>query len=171
MSIQGWFPLGLSSSISLQSKGFSSLLQHHNLKVSILCCSAFFMVQLSFPYLTTGKTIALTIWTYVSKMKSLLFNTLSRCEIAFLPRSKCLNFMIAVTIWSDFGVQEHKVCYCFHFFPHLLAMQWWGLLNEVASLVAGHRLQDWASVAAMCGLSSYSLWAQELRLSSCGTRA
>ena len=75
MNIQGWFPLRLTSSISLQFKGFSSLLQH-NSKASVLRCSAFFKVQLSYPYMTTGKTIALTIWTYVSKMKSLLFNTL-----------------------------------------------------------------------------------------------
>ena len=67
-----------------------SLLQHHNLKVSILQCSAFFMVQISHPYVTTGKTIALTIQTYVGKMMSLLFNMLSRFVTAFLPRSKCL---------------------------------------------------------------------------------
>ena len=67
-----------------------SLLQHHNSKASILWCSAFFMVQLSHPYMTTGKTIALTRWTFVSKVMSLLFNTLSRLVIVFLPRSKCL---------------------------------------------------------------------------------
>jgi len=67
-----------------------SLLQYHNLIVSILQCSAFFMVQLSRLYMTTEKTIALTIWTLVSKVMSLLFNTLSRFVIAFLPRSKCL---------------------------------------------------------------------------------
>ena len=66
-----------------------SLLQHHNLKASILWCSAFFVVQLSHLYMTTGKTIVLTIWTYVSKMMSLLFNTLSRFVIALLLRSKC----------------------------------------------------------------------------------
>ena len=65
-----------------------SLLQHHSSKASILRCSAFFMVQLSHPYMTTGKT--LTIWTFVDKVMSLLFNTLSRFVIAFLPRSKCL---------------------------------------------------------------------------------
>ena len=67
-----------------------SLLQHHNLKASILQCSAFFMVQISHPYMTTGKTIALTIQTYVGKMMPLLFNMLSRFFTAFLPRSKCL---------------------------------------------------------------------------------
>ena len=67
-----------------------SLLQHHSSKVSILQCSAFFMVQLSHLYVTTGKTIALTRWTFVGKVMSLLFNMLSRLVIAFLPRSKCL---------------------------------------------------------------------------------
>ena len=67
-----------------------SLLQHHSLKASILWHSAFFMVQLSHPYMTTGKTIALTIWTFVGKMMFLLFNMLSRLVIAFLPRSKHL---------------------------------------------------------------------------------
>ena len=67
-----------------------SLLQHHNLKASVLWCSAFFMVQLSHLYITTGKTIALTIQTFVGKVMSLLFNMLSRFVVAFLPRSKHL---------------------------------------------------------------------------------
>ena len=67
-----------------------SVLQHHSSKASVLQCSVFFMVQLSHPYMTTGKTIALTIGTFVSKVMSLLFNMLSRFLIAFLPRSKCL---------------------------------------------------------------------------------
>ena len=67
-----------------------SLLQHHSSKASILWCSVFFIVQLSHPYMTTGKTIALTRQTFVSKVMSLLFNILSRFVIAFLPRSKCL---------------------------------------------------------------------------------
>ena len=67
-----------------------SLLQHHSSKASILWCSAFFMAQLSHPYMTTGKTIALTRQTFVSKVMSLLLNTLSQLVIAFLPRSKCL---------------------------------------------------------------------------------
>ena len=69
---------------------FKSLLQHHSSKASILRCSAFFIVQLSHPYMTTGKTIALTRWTFVGKVMSLLFNVLSRLVIAFLPRSKRL---------------------------------------------------------------------------------
>ena len=67
-----------------------SLLQHHSSKASILQCSACFMVQLSYPFMTTRKTIALTIQIFVGKVTSLLFNMLSRFVIAFLPRSKCL---------------------------------------------------------------------------------
>ena len=67
-----------------------SLLQHHSSKASVLQCSAFFMVQLSHPYMTTGKTIALTRWTFVGKVMSLLFNMLSRFVITFLPRSNHL---------------------------------------------------------------------------------
>ena len=67
-----------------------SLLQHHSSKASILRCSAFFTVQLSHPYMTTGKIIALTRWTFAGKVISLLFNILSRLVITFLPRSKCL---------------------------------------------------------------------------------
>ena len=67
-----------------------SLLQHHSSKASILQCSAFFIVQLSHPYMTIGKTIALTRWIFVGKVMSLLFNMLSRLVIIFLPRSKCL---------------------------------------------------------------------------------
>ena len=67
-----------------------SLLQHHSSKASVLPCSAFFIVQLSHPYMTPGKSIALTRWTFVGKVMSLLFNTLSRLVIMFLPRSKHL---------------------------------------------------------------------------------
>ena len=80
-----------------------SLLQHHSSKASILWLSAFFTVQLSHPYTTTGKTIALTRQTFFGKVMSLLFNMLSRLVITFLPRSKHLNFMAAITICSDFG--------------------------------------------------------------------
>ena len=77
--------------MSLQSKGFSkSLLQHQSSKASILWHSTFVIVQLSHPYTTTGKTIALTRWAFVGKIMSLLFNMLSRLVIAFLPKSKRL---------------------------------------------------------------------------------
>ena len=90
MNIQVWFPLGWTGSVSLQSKKLSSLLQHHSSKASVLLRSTFFIVQLSHPYMTTGKTTALTRWTFVGKVMSLLFNMLSRLAIAFLPRSKHL---------------------------------------------------------------------------------
>ena len=89
MNTQGWFPLGLTGLISLLSK---SLFQHHNSKASILWkCLIFIIVQHLHPYRTTGKTIALTIWTFDGKVMSLLFNMLSRFIIAFFPRSKCLS--------------------------------------------------------------------------------
>ena len=94
-----------------------SLLQHHSSKAIILRCSACFMIEFSHLYMTTGKTIALTRWTFVSKVMSLPFNMLSKLVIAFLPRSKLsFNFMAAVTIYSDFGAQENKICHSFHCF-------------------------------------------------------
>ena len=91
MNIQDWFPLGWTGCISLQSKGLSRVFfQHHSSKASILWHSAFFLVQLSNPYMTTGKTIALTRQTFVGKVISLLFNMLSSLVIVFLPRSKRL---------------------------------------------------------------------------------
>ena len=90
MNIQDWSPLGWTGWISLQSKGLSSFLQHHISKASILWWSAFFIVQLSHPYMTSGRTIALTRHTSVGKVMSLLFNMLSRLVITFLSRSKRL---------------------------------------------------------------------------------
>ena len=100
VNIQDWFPLGLTGLISLQSKGlsrnFSNVTSHHNItshhssKAPVLQCSAFFMVQLSHPYMTTRKIIALTRQTFVGRVMSLLFNILSRLVTAFFPRSKCL---------------------------------------------------------------------------------
>ena len=85
-----------------------SLLQHHSLKTSILQHPAFFMVQISHPYMTTGKSIALTIQTFVSKVLSILFNTLSRFVIAFLPRSKCL-----LILWlQSLNCVEEANCTC-----------------------------------------------------------
>ena len=87
-----------------------SLLQYQNSKAWTLQCSAFFMVQLSHPYMTTGKTIALTRWTFVGKVMSLLFNTLSRLVIAFLPRNKHL-------LISWLKSPSVEVCHCFPCFP------------------------------------------------------
>ena len=94
-----------------------SLLQHHSSKTSILWHSAFFIVQLSHPYITTGKNIALTRWTFVGKVMSLLFNMLSRLTTAFLPRSKYL--LISRLQSPSTVILEPKkiVCHCFHCFP------------------------------------------------------
>ena len=89
-----------------------SLLQDHSLIASILWPSAFFIVQLSHLYVTTRKTIALIIWTFLCKVMYLVFNILSRFVIVIFPRSKCLNFMTEVTGYSDFGAQENKFCHC-----------------------------------------------------------
>ena len=95
-----------------------SLLQHHISKASILRHSAFSIVQLSYPYMTTGKTIALTRWSFVGKVMSLLLNMLSRLVITFLPRSKRL-----LISWLQspsaviFGAQKNKVSHCFYCFP------------------------------------------------------
>ena len=85
-----------------------SLLQYHSSKASVLQHSAFFIIQLSHPYITTGKIIALTRWTFIGKVMSLPFNMLSRLVITFLPRSKHLNFMAAITICSDFRAPKLK---------------------------------------------------------------
>ena len=101
-----------------------SLLQHHSSKASVLRCSVFFIVQLSHSYTTTGKTIALTRRTFVSKVMSLLFNMLSWLVIAFSKEKASFNFMAAVTICSDFGAQKNSLS-LFPLFPNLFVMKWW----------------------------------------------
>ena len=97
--IQGWFPLRLTALISLPVQGpLRSLLQYHSLKVLILWHSAFFTVQLSQPYVTTGKTIALTIWVFVNRVIFLLFNILSRFVTAFLSR---INYLLISWLQSS----------------------------------------------------------------------
>ena len=101
-----------------------SFLQHYSSKASILHCSAFFIVQLSHPYMTTGKTIALTRRTFVGKVMSLLFNMLPKLVMTFLPRSKIL-----LISWLQspsaviFGAPQIKVCHCFH--CYLFALKSW----------------------------------------------
>ena len=102
-----WFDL-------LEVQGtLKSLLQHHSSKASILQHSAFFMIQLSHPYMTTGKTIALTRWTFVGKVMSLFFNILSRLAKVFLPRSKCLLISWlqspSVVIWEPKKIKSVTV--------------------------------------------------------------
>ena len=102
-----------------------SLLQDYSSKASILQCSVFFIVQLSHAYMTAGKTIALTRQTFVGKVISLLFNTLSRLITSFSSKEQAsFKFLAAVTICSDSGAQENKICH-FPLFLHLFAMKWW----------------------------------------------
>ena len=94
-----------------------SLLQHHSSKASILRCSAFFIVQLSHPYMTTGRTIALTRWTFVGKVMSLPFNMLSRLVITFLPRSKHLLISWLHSPSKVILSPKTKISQCFYCFP------------------------------------------------------
>ena len=97
-----------------------SLIQHHTSKASVIWHSAFLIVQNPQPYMTTGKTIALTIQTFAGKIMSLLFNMLSRFVIAFLSRRKRLfYFMPVVTVHSGFVAQENKICPSSTFLPHI----------------------------------------------------
>ena len=95
-----------------------SLLQHHSSKASVLRCSAFFIIQLSHPHMTIGKTIALTRQTFIGKTVSLLFNMLSRLVIAFLPRSKSLLISGLQSPSAVILKHKNKVCHCFHYFPY-----------------------------------------------------
>ena len=94
-----------------------SLLQNHSSKASLLQSSAFFIVQLSHPYMTTGKTTALTRRTFVGKVMTLLFNMLSRLAIAFLPRSKCLLISWLQSLPAMISEPQIIVSHCFHCFP------------------------------------------------------
>ena len=117
MNIQDWFPLRWT---------LKGLLQHHSSKASVLLFSTFFIVQVSHPYMTIGKTIALTRQTFVGKVMSLLFNMLSRWVIAFLPRSKCLISWLqlpSAVIWEPPPTPTpNKVCHCFSCF--LIYLPW-----------------------------------------------
>ena len=131
----GWLDL-------LAVQGILKSLLQHNSKASILWCSAFFMVQLSHSYITTGKTIALTIWAFVGKVMSLLFNMLSRFVIdkGLLLSTKeqvSFHFIAAVNICSDFGAQENEICHCFHFFTIFL------LLKAYHKMETKSPLTDW----------------------------
>ena len=103
----------------LRVQGTLGLLQHHSSKASILWHSAFFIVQLSHPYLTTGKTIALTRWTFVGKVMSLLFNMLSMWVISFLPRSKHLLIPWMKSLSAVILEPQKQSLLLFPLFPHL----------------------------------------------------
>ena len=152
---------------------FKSLVQHHGLKASILWHSAFFMVQLSHPYMTTGKTIPLTIQTFVHKVMSLLFNTLSRIVTAFLPRSK---YLLISWLWSpSIVIWGHKkiVCHSFHFFPPsichdvmgpdaMILVFWMLSFKPAFSRFSFKRLFSSSSLYAIRVLSSVYIWGGDI---------
>ena len=119
------------------------------------------MVPLSCPCMTTRKAIALTLWTFVGKVMSLLFNMLSKFVIAFLPRSKSLNFMAEVTVHSDFWAQENKICHRFHYF--LIYLPWssffecWVLSQLFHSFTFTEKLFSFSSLSAIRVASSVYL--------------
>ena len=111
-----------------------SLLRHHSAKPSILRHSAFFILQLSHPYMTTGKTIALTRWTFVGKAMPLLLKMLSRFVVAFLPRRKCL-LISWLQSSSAVILERKKINYSlFPLFPYLFAMRWWDRCHNLGFL-------------------------------------
>ena len=112
MNTQDRSPLEWTSWISLQSKGLSRVFSNTTVQKH-----QFFSAQLSHPYMTTGKAIALTRWTFVGKIMSLLFNMLPRLVIAFLPRSKCLLISWLQSPSAVILEPPQKVCHCFHCFP------------------------------------------------------
>ena len=117
------FRMGCLDHLAVQGT-LKSLLQHCSSKASILQFSAFFVVQLSHPYMTTGKTIALTRGTFVDKVMSLVFNMLSSLVITFLPRSKRL-LVSRLQSTSAVILEPKKSLSLFPLFPHLFAMKWW----------------------------------------------
>ena len=120
-----------------------SLLQHHSSKASILQRSAFFTVQLSHPYMTTGKTIALTKWTFVGKVMSLLLNMLSRLVITFLPRS---NRLLISWLQSPSAVilePPKNSLTLFPLFPHLFLVKWWDQIFDMVYIFCD--ILEWRS--------------------------
>ena len=115
-----------------------SLLQYHSSNALILRRSAFFTVQLSHPYMTTGKTIALTWWTFVGKLRSLLLNMLSRLVITFLPRSKCLLISGLQSPSAVILEPKNKVWHCFHCFPVYLKWSDWTRSHDLSFLNVEH---------------------------------
>ena len=125
MNTQDWSPLGWTGWISLQSKGLSRVFSYTTVQNYQFFRTAFFIVQLLHPYLTTAKTIALTRWTFVGKVMSQFFNMLSKLVITFLPRSKILS--ISWLQSPSAVILEHKKnsLLVFPLFPHLFEMKWW----------------------------------------------
>ena len=133
LNIQDWFPLGWTGWISLQSKGLSRVFSNTTVQKHLFFSAQFFfIVQLSYPYMTTGKTVTLTRWMFVGKVMSLLFNMLSRLVIAFLPRSKCL---LISSLQSPSAVILEPQKQSLPLFLQLFAINWldwmpWSLFSE-----------------------------------------
>ena len=123
MNIQDWFPVRLTGLISLQSRNSQESSPTTQFKSINMLHSAFFIVQISHPYMTTGKSITLTRWTFVRKVMSLLFNMLSRLVIAFLPRISWLQSPSTVILEPKKSLSQ------FPLFPHLFAMKWWDWMS------------------------------------------
>ena len=117
MHIQGWFSLGLTHLNSLLPKGLSRVFSSTTVQKHQFFSTQLFMVQLSCVYMTAGKSIALTVWNFVSKVVSLLFNMLPCFVTAFLPRDKCFLIYGCSHCPQWFWSLENKICNCFHFFP------------------------------------------------------
>ena len=133
INTQDWSPLGWTGCISLQSNRLKSLLQYHSSKASILQCSAFFIVQLSHPDMTTGKNIVLTRWTFVDKAMFLLLTMLCMLVITFFTRSKRL-----LSSWlqspSAMILEPHTIMSATVQFPHVRVMKWWTGCRDISFL-------------------------------------
>ena len=126
MNIPDEFPLGMTGFISLPSKGFSKFFSRTTVwKCHFFSAQPFFMIQLSHPHMTTGKTIALTRWTFVDKVMSLLFNMLYRLVIAFHPRSKYLLISWLQSPSAVILEPPQNSPSLFPLFPYPFAMKWW----------------------------------------------
>ena len=162
MNTQDWSPLGWTGWISLLFKGLPRVFSNTTVqKHQILRCSAFFIVQLSHPYMTTGKAIALTRRTFFGKVMSLLFNMLSSLVITFLPRSKCLliSWITAITICNDFGAQGNKVRHCFYCFPIYLPWSDGTRCHDLSILnveLKAFSLSSFTIIKRLCSSSSLS---------------
>ena len=117
VNIDDWFPLGWIGLISLLSQGLSRVFYNTTVQKHQFFSAQPSLRSNSHSRTSTGKTIALTRWTFVGKVMSQLFNMLSRFVIAFLPGNKHVLISAAVTVYSDLGAQENIICHCFHFFP------------------------------------------------------
>ena len=134
MNIQDWFPLGLTGDLFAVQGTLRSLLQHHSSKASIICHSAIFTVQLSHPYVTTGKNIALTKQNFVSKVMTLPFNMLFRFFRALLSRRNCLLFQGCSHHMQWFWSPRKWSLSLFPLFLHICAMKWWDRCHDLSLL-------------------------------------